>query len=86
MTASQRALVEKLAENTHEVWALKRLADGWQFGPQRDDRAKTHPCLVPYADLPDSERAYDRTIVEEVIKAALSLGYLIELAPDTPNV
>ena len=57
-----------------------------RFGPHRDDGAKTHPCLVRYADLPESERAYDRTIVEEVIKAALSLGTRIELPTHAPDV
>ena len=74
----QRLLVEKLAANAHDVWAQKRLADGWRLGPERNDRAKTHPCLVPYPSLPESEKDYDRALVEEAIKAAIALGYRIE--------
>src|ERR1039458_4934846 len=52
-------LTERLAENAHDLWAAQRLAQGWSFGPQRDDKAKKHPCLVPYNELPESEKEYD---------------------------
>jgi hypothetical protein len=70
-------LTERLAENTHEVWAQRRLAEGWTYGPRRDDSAKTHPCLVPYADLPESEKDYDRGTAMETLKAIIVLGYRI---------
>ncbi len=72
------ALIEQLARNVHEVWAAKRIADGWRFGPKRDDAHKEHPCLIEYDRLPDSEKAYDREIVTHTIKALLALGYRIE--------
>lgn len=75
------ALTERLAENAHDLWARQRLDDGWTHGPQRDDRAKTHPCLVPYADLPDSEKAYDRAAALGTLKAILALGYTITPPP-----
>jgi len=71
------ALTERLAENAHENWAQERMAQGWQHGPRRDDDKKQHPCLVPYADLPDSERVYDRRSAMETLKAIMSLGYKI---------
>jgi len=71
------ALLERLAENAHDLWALQRIKDGWRLGPRRDDAAKIHPCLVPYADLPDSEREYDRIAVVGALKATLALGYQI---------
>src|SRR5882724_7466560 len=46
-------LTEKLAEHTHDVWATKRLEDGWTVGPHRDDKNKKHPSLVPYSELPE---------------------------------
>jgi hypothetical protein len=70
-------LTERLAENTHDVWARQRLAEGWTYGPRRDDDAKTHPGLVPYADLPESEKDYDRGTAMETLKAILVLGYQI---------
>ena len=71
-------LIERLAKNTHDIWAQQRLADGWQYGPQRDDILKQHPGLIPYEDLPNSEQEYDRLTVLGVIKALLALGYRIE--------
>jgi hypothetical protein len=71
-------LTELLARNAHEIWAQQRLADGWTYGPVRDDAAKKHPCLVPYEDLPESEKVYDRNTAMETLKAILTLGYRIE--------
>lgn len=70
-------LTEQLAENTHNHWAQQRLQEGWQYGPERDDTDKTHPCLIPYAQLPESEKAYDRNTAMETLKAMLALGYKI---------
>ncbi|MFO0905180.1 MAG: RyR domain-containing protein [Pirellulales bacterium] len=70
-------LLEKLAENTHDVWAAQRISDGWTYGPQRDDAAKKHPSLVPYHELSESEKAYDRNTAAETIKVLLALGFRI---------
>ncbi len=70
-------LQEKLAENAHEVWSAGRLADGWTFGQKRDDVKKQNPCLVPYDQLPDKEKDYDRRAAMETLKAILALGYEI---------
>ena len=70
-------LTERLAENTHDLWAAQRLAQGWTLGAQRDDAKKTHPCLVPYAQLPESEKEYDRIAAIGTLKAILRLGYQI---------
>jgi len=72
-----QGLAERLAENTHEVWAAGRLADGWRLGPARDDARKEHPCLVPYQDLPEDEKDYDRNTSTETIKMILALGFRI---------
>ena len=71
-------LTERLAENAHDLWAKQRLADGWTFGPQRDDRSKRHPCLVAYSDLPESEKRYDREAAMGTLNAIVALGYRIE--------
>ena len=79
-----RALTERLAENTHETWALQRMREGWTYGPRRDDAKKTHPCLVPYAELPESEKAYDRATALETLKLIIALGYrLVKADPDS---
>jgi hypothetical protein len=71
-------LTERLAKNTHDVWARQRFADGWKYGPRRDDAAKEHPGLVPYEQLPESEKKYDRETAIESLKAVVALGYRIE--------
>ncbi len=78
LPASLLPLLEKLAENAHEVWAAQRIADGWTYGPQRDDTKKQHPCLIPYGQLPESEKQYDRRTSGESLKAILTLGYTIQ--------
>jgi len=75
---AQWRLIEQLAAHAHDVWAKTRVEDGWQHGPARNDQIKAHPSLVPYDELPDSEKDYDRVMVEQVIKAAVALGYRID--------
>jgi RyR domain len=78
LSAELRRLTEQLAENAHDNWAKLRMAQGWTFGPARDDKAKKHPCLVPYPELPDSEKQYDRDTAMETLRAIIALGYRIE--------
>ena len=73
-------LVERLAESNHDTWARQRIADGWTHGPERDDTAKKHPGLVPYGELSESEKVYDRNSVVETLKAMVALGYNVEKA------
>jgi len=76
-------LAELLAENTHDVWARERLAQGWKYGPCRRDDTKEHPCLIPYGMLPEEEKEYDRNTALETLKAVCALGYRITRCPDT---
>lgn len=71
-------LIEKLSENTHEVWSRQRMKDGWTYGKTRNDISLRHPGLVPYNELSESEKVYDRNTVRETIKCILALGYQIE--------
>lgn len=71
-------LTEKIAENVHDVWAEKRVAEGWTYGEKRDDAKKQTPCLVPYEALPDIEKEYDRKTVLNTLKLVIALGYRIE--------
>ena len=71
------ALGERLAENAHDMWAVQRINDGWNYGTKRDDQAKQHPCLVPYEELPEGEKEYDRLAALGTLKAILKLGYRI---------
>lgn len=70
-------LIEAMAQNVHDVWAKGRIDQGWSYGVVRDDNTLTHPCLVPYEDLPDSEKEYDRNTAIQTLKLILSLGFKI---------
>lgn len=70
-------LVEQLAQNVHENWAKSRLEEGWVYGPVRDDARRTTPCLVPYGELSEEERDYDRRTALETVRQILKLGYAI---------
>lgn len=72
-----KRVAEFLAKNTHAVWAQQRLAEGWHYGPKRDDARKEHPCLVPYDELPENEKEYDRRTATQVMKALMAMGYSI---------
>ena len=68
-------LREAIAENAHDVWAAERQAQGWTYGPLRDDAKKETPCMVPYSQLPDSEKKFDRDMAMNTIKLLKKLGY-----------
>lgn len=70
-------LIEEMARNVHEVWAQNRMNEGWTYGVRRDDNAKKHPCLVPYEELPESEKEYDRATSQETLKLILKSGFEI---------
>lgn len=72
------ALTEKLAENNHDLWAQKRLAEGWKYGPIANGSLKETPFLVPYSCLSEMEKGLDRQMVLSVLKATIALGFSIE--------
>lgn len=71
-------LMELIAENVHDTWAVGRIAQGWTYGDARDDDKKKTPCLIPYSELPESEKEYDRKTATETLKAIMAMGYKIE--------
>ena len=75
LSADLQELVERLAQNNHDHWARKRIAEGWRHGTSRNDSEKEHPDLVPYDQLSESEKEYDRKTVVEALKAIIALGY-----------
>lgn len=70
-------LVEQLAEKVHDKWAERRIAEGWTFGPRRDDESKTTPNLVPYDQLTEVEKAYDRATAMATIRNLYAAGYRV---------
>lgn len=74
-----KLFAEQMAKNVHEVWAATRIAQGWTYGPKRDDAEKKHPCLVPYEELPEDEKVYDHNTSIETLKFILKAGFDISL-------
>lgn len=70
-------LAEQIACNVHEVWAAGRMAEGWKYGESRNDMFKQHPGLVPYDELPESEKEYDRHTAMETLRLIKKLGFEI---------
>ena len=77
LPAELTPLIEDMARNVHEVWAQNRISEGLTYGPVRDDALRHHPCLVPYDELPESEKQYDRATSQETLKLILKSGFLI---------
>lgn len=71
-------LVEQMSKNVHEVWSETRISQGWKYGEQRNDELKTHPCLIPYEELPEKEKDYDRNTSIGTLKLIMQLGFSIE--------
>jgi hypothetical protein len=69
--------LEFFARNVHEEWACKRIDEGWRYGQHRDDRNKLHPSLIPYEDLPEEEKDYDRLTAISTIKMVIAMGHTI---------
>ena len=70
-------LAEQLAKDVHDVWAMTRMEQGWTYGEKRDDKLLKHPCLVPYEELPESEKLYDRNTSQQTLKLIMKLGFRI---------
>lgn len=70
-------LAEAIAKNVHEVWSAGRMADGWTYGAERNDALKQHPGLVPYEQLSEEEKDYDRRTSQQTLKMISKLGWRI---------
>jgi hypothetical protein len=85
LPTSLNQLLELLAANAHDVWAMGRMNDGWTYGPHRNDEAKLNPCLIPYARLSVNEKEYDRSVVVQTIRSIIALGYEIRQGTQIEN-
>ncbi|XP_032040804.1 ryanodine receptor 2 isoform X2 [Aythya fuligula] len=81
LTPSQEAVVDKLAENAHNVWARDRIRQGWTYGIQQDVKNRRNPRLVPYALLDDRTKKSNKDSLREAVRTLLGYGYNLE-APD----
>lgn len=71
-------LTEAIAKNVHEVWSTGRMSEGWTYGDKMDYENKKTPCLVPYEELPEEEKDYDRRTAMGTLKFIVNSGFKIE--------
>ena len=71
-------LAQVISKNVHEVWSAGRMSEGWTYGPVRNDQKRETPCLVPYEELSDEEKAYDWNTAANTLKLIMSLGFEIK--------
>lgn len=67
--------IEKLAKMEHERWWAQKQAAGYVLGPVKNDVEKTHPCMVPWEQLPEAEREKDREQVRAIPKRMAAAGF-----------
>ena len=67
-------LVELLAAEVHAEWVRLKRAEGWEFGAP-DPQAHRHPDLVPYDELSEKAKDFDRASVVATMQALVRLGY-----------
>ncbi|XP_034436295.1 ryanodine receptor 3 isoform X5 [Hippoglossus hippoglossus] len=78
LTAGHEVLVDKLAENAHNVWAKDRIKQGWTYGIQQDLKSRRNPRLVPYALLDERTKKSNRDSLREAIRTVVGYGYDID--------
>ncbi|KAM3723537.1 Ryanodine receptor [Dirofilaria immitis] len=75
---------EKLAENLHELWAMRKIELGWSYGEVRDQKTRRHPCLTSFQQLPQNEKTYNINLAIDTMKTIEALRYHMIL--DEPPV
>ena len=71
-------LAHVISKNVHEVWSAGRMSEGWTYGSVRNDEKRETPCLVPFEELSDEEKAYDWNTAANTLKLIMSLGFEIK--------
>ncbi|XP_047465590.1 ryanodine receptor 2 isoform X3 [Mugil cephalus] len=78
LTTAQETMVDKLAENAHNVWARDRIRQGWTYGIQQDVKTRRNPRLVPYTLLDERTKKSNKDSLREAVRTLLGYGYNLE--------
>eukprot|EP00475_Leptophrys_vorax_P040894 TRINITY_DN7664_c0_g1_i3.p1 TRINITY_DN7664_c0_g1~~TRINITY_DN7664_c0_g1_i3.p1 ORF type:complete len:334 (-),score=84.05 TRINITY_DN7664_c0_g1_i3:34-1035(-) len=70
-------LVEFLSENMHDIWAGRKIEEGWKYGRYRDNESKLHPNLIPYYELSEADKELDREGSRNILSGLIEQGYKI---------
>ncbi len=74
--------VERMARLEHDLWCQAKRKAGWRPGPQKDAAKRTHPCLVPWEQLPEDEREKNRNFIRQLPALLARLDFQIERQGD----
>lgn len=85
LTPAQTMLVDRLAENGHNVWARDRVAQGWTYSSVQDIPARRNPRLVPYRLLDEATKRSNRDSLCQAVRTLLGYGYNIEPPDQEPS-
>ena len=69
--------IERLARMEHDRWMAAKRQAGWRHGPAKDDAVKSHPCIVPFDDLPVDEQDKDRNAVRQIPAMLARVGFRV---------
>ncbi|XP_071656899.1 ryanodine receptor 1 isoform X4 [Patagioenas fasciata] len=78
LTPAQLTLVDRLAENGHNVWARDRVQQGWTYSTVQDIKNKRNPRLVPYHLLDERTKKTNRDSLCQAVRTLLGYGFNIE--------
>jgi hypothetical protein len=70
------SILGELAQNVHDTWAYGRKQEGWTYGALRNDEKKEHPSLVPFDELSESEKEYDKRTVLATLSVLMKYDLL----------
>jgi hypothetical protein len=70
-------LIDFLAENMHDIWAVRKMEEGWKYGRYRDNDSKLHPNLIPYYELSEADKELDREGSRNILSGLIEQGYKI---------
>ena len=78
LTPKMEELVDQLAENTHNVWARERIAQGWTYGLNEDLEKRRSPHLVHYSNVDEAIKVANRNTASETVRTLLVYGYVLD--------
>jgi hypothetical protein len=58
--------IEEMAKIEHERWREDLVGQGWRYGIKKNKEYKTHPCIIPFEQLPENKQKYDKEIIYSI--------------------
>jgi len=78
-------LLDLLARLEHDRWSREKIDAGWRYAPRREPQDRIHECLIPWDEMPDDLRQYDRQYVQNLPELLFKTGYAITSVYKDPD-